>query len=169
MGLTRKQCQMLGIGHLYPGRLTGKGKRRSEPARGKSFGILPEQKEGGPTSWTIIIPGWTPPSLNTLIYSHWAVSRKAKKKAMEQVAGCCLEAGVTRAIGRRRVAIIVFAGRRSHRLDGDNVPKSILDGMKHIGAIIDDNCDWCELVPAQVCVSKQKRTVILLDEIGGTP
>lgn len=28
MGLTRKQCQMLGIGHLYPGRLTGQGKRR---------------------------------------------------------------------------------------------------------------------------------------------
>lgn len=169
MHLTKKQCEALGIGKLFPKtktKVAAKGKRKPAHVRKESFCILAAGQSSGATSWTIEIPGWTPPSLNSLLYKHWSVARRTKRAAMDVVAGSCLEAGVTRAIRRRRVSIAVTVKQRSHMLDGDNVPKSVLDAMKHAGAIVDDSAEWCELAPVEVRVGDRRGTVIFLEELG---
>jgi Holliday junction resolvase RusA-like endonuclease len=152
---------------LYPTarRSGGGGPRRPAHERGKGLGILPSYRDGDPTSWEIIIPGWTPPSLNSLLYRHWSVARKTKQKAMDQVAACCLEAGVTRAIGKRRVAITVTVGQLSHRQDADNVSKAILDGLKHAGALVDDGPDWCDQTTPCVVLGDHRGTKIRIEDI----
>lgn len=178
MGLTKKQCEALGLGHLFPtatgpglarGEAKPKPKSESDLPQGLGLKLLPPAQAGGPRSWTIEIPGWTPPSLNSLLYAHWTTARRTKQKAMATVAACCLETRVTRATGRRRVAITVTVKQSSHMLDADNVPKSILDGLTHVGALVDDRSEWCELVAPRVTVGPQKKTVIVLEEIGEVP
>jgi hypothetical protein len=166
MGWTRKQCEALGLGHLFPSKGPKvEGKRGPVPKDASGLSLLPYATPDDPRAWLIVIPKWTPPSLNSFLSSHWAARRKSKGAAMALVGACCFQAGVTRATGRRRVSIVVTVNHRSHRFDSDNVPKAILDGLKHAGALVDDGPDWCECVPPEVVVGTDKGTVIRLEEL----
>jgi hypothetical protein len=168
MGWSYKEACRHGVGHLHPlapgnRPATNAAKRKAQelaesnarPAPGPSAVDCP-----GP--WTITIERWTPPSVNRLLTSHWAVAAKLKKTAAELIA---YEArNVPRATGKRRVSMSLTIPHGGHRLDPDNAWKAVLDALKHAGMILDDGADQCEL--GSVVVAKgQRSTAIMLEEV----
>lgn len=113
--------------------------------------------------WEVVIPGWCPPSLNRLLRRHWSVVSRAKREAEGKVAGACAAAGVHRAMGRRRVSLSVFRADGKHA-DGDNLWKSILDGLVKVGALVDDGPRWLEAGP-YLAAPGETRTVIAIEDL----
>jgi Holliday junction resolvase RusA-like endonuclease len=116
-------------------------------------------------AWTVEIPGWTPPSLNRLLYKHWSLTRRLKRKAMDTVHLACRVAEVPPATGKRRVSITVTTPNRAHFMDVDNIPKTVLDGLRQAGAILDDKAEFCALGLVQALKGREKGTVIILEDL----
>lgn len=119
------------------------------------------------TRWEIAIAGWVPPSLNRLVYRHWAAARRIKKAAMEVVILHCHVAGVPRATGRRRVSVAVTVKQKSHAIDPDNALKVLLDALVRAGVLVDDSARWCELGPVTVAVGAKGTRLTVEDLEGG--
>src|SRR5690242_6557678 len=88
-----------------------------------------------PGRWEIVIAGWTPPSLNKVLWSHWAKVARIKKEAETEIEAGCLFAGVKRAARKRRVTMTVTIHRGRCGLDDDNAWKAVLDGLVKAGAL----------------------------------
>ncbi len=117
------------------------------------------------TTWRVEIPGWLPPSVNTLLTRHWAAAGKLKKRAYRVVSVACLVAQVPKAKGKRRVSIVATMGPRGRLRDADGLWKVILDALKACGAIVDDGPRWVELGQIWVERAKERSTCITLEDI----
>jgi Holliday junction resolvase RusA-like endonuclease len=139
-------------------------------------------------TYRLEIPGWTPVSLNQLVYRHWSIARKKKRETEDRVALELMVAGipqvavsgsersVRRKLGlpdflpaidpkpmRRRVRLTVRC-QDGQQLDGDNVPKALLDGMVKGGFLVDDSAEWLEM--ERVSIERgEKGTVIEITDL----
>jgi len=115
--------------------------------------------------WTVVMDGWTPPTVNALMRGHWATRARIKKAAVNRVVAAMRAAGVPAATGKRRVTIAVEYGNRGHLSDPDNVPKAVLDGLKRAAVLIDDTAEWCDCPTATVARGDGKRTTLVIEDI----
>jgi hypothetical protein len=121
---------------------------------------------GPPGRWTVEIPGYLPTYDNILINSHWAKANRLKARDKRAIGLACLAAGVTRAVGRRRVLIRLCSPRYAHahqRPDPYAAHKSTLDALAACDALVDDATEWVEAPPA-TCEAGRKATVIELED-----
>ncbi len=114
--------------------------------------------------YTVTIPKWHPTSLNKLLSLHWARRTKAKQSDYDLVAWYCNEALVPKATGKRRIGLRLILGKGSRAPDPDNMLKVLLDALVACGRLVDDNRQYCELLPAEF-ERGERATVITLEDV----
>lgn len=113
-----------------------------KPARAaKAPGGLALLPEGPGGAWAVEIPGWRPAFASEL-KCHPMIAARLKKRDARVVAKACRVYGVTRPVGRRKVAFLIV-NRYGGFPDPDAPLKSGLDALKTAGAIVDDSDRWC--------------------------
>ncbi|MBY0527335.1 MAG: hypothetical protein K2R98_28320 [Gemmataceae bacterium] len=75
---------------------------------------------------------------------HRIAASRRKRQDKEMVGTYSRIAGVPKAVGRRRVSLVVTLSRRQKRGDDDNWWKSLLDALVAAGQLVDDSPDWLE-------------------------
>jgi hypothetical protein len=125
VGLSAWDALRIGAWHLHP-----------------KFGGPPESPSPG--TWVVRFNDWHPTRLNELLGNSRAAGRKKKKDREVLVAGFH---EVPKASVKRRVYLRITLGPGQHGGDVDAYWKTVLDGLKHAGAIVDDRQKWCEIVP----------------------
>lgn len=114
----------------------------------------------------ITIGGWHPARLNQWDGRHWAVRAKAKQDDRIVIdLACRANALVTQATGKRRVSLEIVLGPRQRGCDPDAYWKSLLDGLKHAGAILDDRKECVELGTVTYSRGPRKATKITLEDV----
>jgi len=111
--------------------------------------------------YEIIIPDWHPVSANKLINSHWAVANKLKKKDKVEIRYASNH--IPKALGKRRVELIIELGKGQRALDPDNYQKSLGDALVAAGLLVNDSHKWVVWMPVQYERGKKKTTVRLYD------
>lgn len=116
------------------------------------------------TTWTLNIPGWRPCSLNDMT-GYWGKRHKIKAKDRDVIGLAVLACGIPKAIGKRRVDLLVVypKGARSH--DPDAFFKSANDALVHSGALRDDTKNYVELGSVEYAKGEVLRTVITLTDL----
>lgn len=117
-----------------------------------------------PTIWTLDIPGWHPNPLNKIM-GHWGKTHKLKSKDRAVITSACMAYGVEKAIGKRRVDLLVVypKGKRSH--DKDAWWKSLCDALVCSGALRDDTMNYVEHGVVEYAKGESLRTVITLTDL----
>lgn len=111
----------------------------------------------------IKINGWHPTRLNKLL-GDWRRSSRLKKSDRDNIALEMRRHGVVPATGCRRVRLEIVLGPRQRGGDPDAYWKSLLDGLKACGAIVDDRPGCVEL--GEVTYSRgAKGCVIILADV----
>jgi hypothetical protein len=122
--------------------------------------------EAPPRRWTMEIPGWAPTLDNRLVYAHWSVARRRKRRDAEVVGMAALVYGVPRATGRRRLRLTIRG--RFGRFPDDPAPlKSLWDALVKNGLLVDDSREWLEMAWPPTFERGPKRTVIELEDVEG--
>lgn len=127
----------------------GIAKRARRPRASARKASVPMVPPGQPGAWTVTIRRWHPTKVNDLVNAHWGQRSRMKLADLETVAAACLEAGVRRAAGQRRVALTIVLAKGQRAGDPDAYHKSLNDALVRCGALRDDSRTWCELVPVQ--------------------
>lgn len=86
----------------------------------------------------VTIPNFRPTSLSTLMHIFWRKAAKIKDQEKARISQALKAAGVTGAIGRRRLHMIIQLGPRQRMFDDDNPWKGLKDALKTCGAIKED-------------------------------
>jgi Holliday junction resolvase RusA-like endonuclease len=112
----------------------------------------------------ITLEGALPPSMNELLRMHWSKARKIGK-TYEALIAYQGGARIPRAEPgeKRSVRIDLFKGTRGKPDDPSNLDgraKLILDAMKRLGLIHDDDAEHCELVIVEHMKSSERLTRI---------
>lgn len=107
------------------------------------------------------------PSLNKYAFSHWRTQYRDKQEWYVALMAAARLANATKATGKRRVTVVRH-GRRL--LDIDNAIgglKPILDGMRKLELLVDDDRHNLELVMLQTQVKSAKdvHTVITIEDL----
>jgi hypothetical protein len=113
-------------------------------------------------AWTIQIGNWRPTLVNELL-CHPHKAARLKRSDADLIAGACLQTGVPKAIGPRRVRLTI-AQPGGRRPDPDGVWKSLLDGLVQARMLIDDSAQHCTCVPP-VFRKGPKETIVELEDI----
>ncbi len=122
--------------------------------------------------WSVNIPGWTPPSLNTILGKHWSIRTRIKRACEDMVAIYVRDVPkVTEAYQpRRRLLVTVRWVRKGKLPDPDNLLKVLLDSVKKCGRIVDDSVEFLEC-PMPVVVRCEKgqlpSTTLIFSDIEG--
>lgn len=112
-------------------------------------------------TWTFRVPGYLPPTLNTLLRRHWTYRRRAQKECSQLVACYARQAGVPAAAGRRRVTLAFSSPRPP--ADPDARLKLLLDALVACGALADDSPRLCEPAPPLSLKGPRGVTITLED------
>ena len=70
-----------------------------------------------------------------------------------------------KAKGRRRVSVVILNSHGGHTVDADNCLKSLLDGLKKCGQIIDDSDKHLELGKVSSILGQTNSTIITIEEL----
>jgi hypothetical protein len=119
--------------------------------------------------WVLVLPGWRPPSTNSVMGRCWQAAHRAKKRMAKLLGDCARLARVPPAAGRRRLSAVVTLGPRQKRMDPDNVCKLLFDSCKRAGIIRDDSERWLEwggLVYSPVRGARPE-TLLVIEEVDG--
>lgn len=109
----------------------------------------------------IIIPNFHPARLNQLIGCyHWSKAHKLKKSDAKMIAAYSRH--VEKAVGKRKVKLIVTMGPRMRCPDVDSFWKSTLDALVQCKLLVDDSPKWCEIMPVIYERGQAKGTIIRL-------
>lgn len=106
--------------------------------------ILDPARTHGHARFEVTIRGFHPTRLNVLKSAHWGTASKLKRSDAEIIGGELKRAGVTGAIGKRRMGLVIVLGPGQRGGDPDAYDKSARDGLKRCGALKDDNRQWLE-------------------------
>lgn len=114
----------------------------------------------------LVIPEASP-SLNKYAFRHWRVQHGDKKRWGQMLAVAALGARAPKAIGKRRLTVERH-GRR--KLDVDNFAgglKPIIDGLKKLQLIVDDDDAHLELALKQerIIGAQRPHTVLILEDV----
>lgn len=119
----------------------------------------------GGARFEVAIPGFHPTRLNVLKGCHWGKAGRMKRSDAEVIGGTLKKAGVTGAIGRRRMGLVIVLGPGQRGGDPDAYDKSARDALKRCGALKDDNRQWLEPLPTRYERSSTRSTRIILEDI----
>lgn len=93
------------------------------------------------TRYRIFIPDWHPSSTNKLLENRWSAARKKKVDAKMIWVYC---SRIPKATQRRFLSVALLINGKGRSPDPDNITKSLFDGLKQCGMIIDDSEKWLE-------------------------
>lgn len=152
--------------------------RRSDATPAPALAPAPAGAGSAGKVHVLEIPDWCPTTQNRWSGRHWAVRRKYKELDRRTIAAFCYLQDIPRATGPRRVDLAVTmappkrdpAGRllpgTSNVLpDPDNLFKSLLDGLKRAGRLLDDRGRLCVLGTPTVVEGPRTRTVVRLTDL----
>lgn len=115
---------------------------------------------------TIIIPDWTPPSVNLILGRHPKAGHKIKREAYNLVAGYCIQQGVpVSGLRKRRVSLDITFGRKGRFPDKSNLWKILLDGLVDCHRLMDDSQDYCEEGEITFQRGDKRQTIIILEDV----
>lgn len=151
---------------IDPDKLRGTPKEKAE----KKVKALPahcilDHHDGIMRRHEVKIEGWHPTKLNTLKAVHWAVEGRMKYADACVIGGELRRSGVLRGMTRRRVGLVIVLEKGQRGGDGDAYWKSLLDGLKRCGALVDDNRQHCELSVVQYERQSIMSTRIILEDL----
>lgn len=114
----------------------------------------------------LVVPEATP-SLNKYAYRHWRVQHRDKQRWYLMLLAASRIAKAEKATGKRRLTVERHGKRK---LDPDNCVgglKIVIDGLKELGLLVDDDDDHVELVCKQerLVGAQRPHTVFLLEDI----
>src|SRR4051812_23593183 len=102
--------------------------------------------------------------VNELMYSvRSRILLKSRDRAHVRLA--CYNASIPRAVGKRRVSLLISLAPRRKSPDPDSWWKSLLDALVQAGALVDDSDDWCECGPVIYEHGTRSGMVITLEDI----
>ncbi len=92
----------------------------------------------------LVLPGYTPVSVNRLLSGHWAKAKRVKDADRELVRHFCGEQGLLGSgTGKpRRIHLHVTLARGQRAPDPDNCWKVLIDSLVHAGVLQDDAPRW---------------------------
>lgn len=93
----------------------------------------------------LVIDRWRPLRLNEMLYRNRYVVARRKKADQHMIAVEALRQAVPKATGPRRVSIHVALSTRQNAVDPDAYWKSLNDGLKSCGLLVDDSAAYCTL------------------------
>lgn len=111
--------------------------------------------------FTIYIERWHPTTINKLLGSHFGMRHKMKKVDAEMIAAYSRH--VPKAVGKRKVEIMIYVEGKGRRADPDAYFKSTLDALVKNRLLTDDNSQGCELLPLQIHNGKQATMIRLYE------
>lgn len=119
--------------------------------------------EVSPGRWLVEIRGWCPASDNVRAkgVKAWCRAKKADREVIRD--WLCEYARVPRATGKRRVT--VWLAKKGPRPDGQNLWKSLADGLTNTGLLVDDGPDWLEAGPIVVERGAVTETTLLIEDL----
>lgn len=127
--------------------------------------VLDRATSHGGARFEVTIHGFHPTRLNVLKSAHWAKSGRLKYSDAEIIGGELRRAGVTGAIGKRRLCLVIVLGPGRRAPDPDAHFKSALDGLVRCGALKDDNRKWLDLMPTRYERQSSPSTRIIIEDI----
>jgi Holliday junction resolvase RusA-like endonuclease len=119
--------------------------------------------------WELVVPGWRPPSLNSVRGRHFSAEHRAKKAAAEALGVAKALARCPDAEGRRRVRVVVTLGPRMRPHDGDNPLKILWDALTRAHLIVDDSAkhlEWLGLTYSPTRAARPE-TLLVIEEVDG--
>ena len=116
--------------------------------------------------WRVTVPRWHPTPLNKLLKMHHMAAHRAKKGDMQMVA--VYGRHVPKAVGKRRVRLILRLKKGQRGVDPDAPLKVALDALVAAGLLTDDNRQGVELAPVHYERGTETDwgTVIVLEDLG---
>lgn len=114
--------------------------------------------------WTVTIPNYVPVSLNRLTRGRIRDRIRLGKLQRAVVSAYCLLERVPKALGRRRVRLLVTQ-RRGRLADPDNLLKAMLDSLVGCDMLRDDSARWCEWEMPVVQRGLCDETTIILEDL----
>jgi hypothetical protein len=87
----------------------------------------------------LVIDGWHPARLNQLVGCHWGTRSKRKRVDREVIALEALAQKIPKAMGKRRVSLVLTLAPRQRAGDLDAYWKSLLDALVVAGLLVDDS------------------------------
>jgi hypothetical protein len=116
----------------------------------------------------LVIEGWHPCRLNQLVGCHWGTRSKRKRLDREVIALEALVQKIPKALGKRRISLVLTLAPRQRAGDPDSAWKSLLDALVAAGLLVNDSHLWCELGEVRFERGKAQRTVIVLTDLAGS-
>jgi hypothetical protein len=116
----------------------------------------------------LVIPNWTPATLNQLTRGRFSDRVKLAKADKEMVGTYFKMSDIPGATTPRRVSLKITVGPGERRCDPDGLWKSSLDALKACGAIVNDSAVWVQLggiewERAETMAGRQ--TLIILEDL----
>lgn len=113
---------------------------------------------------TLAIPDFHFQPLNQLL-GHWAQRSRRKKLDREMVAGYALNAQIPKAVGRRKVSLVITLAPKQRAADPDAPLKSCLDALTHAGLLRNDSRQWVEIGSITFERGPCRATAIILEDV----
>lgn len=140
--------------------------RRTAP-RYDRVRLLPVEGTGN-ERFVVFVADWHPAPLNSFVGSNHMKAARLKKRDAGIVCGALWAAGVTRAICRRRLELVIHLGPGQRGCDPDAYFKSLNDGLQLCGALVQDSRHGVELPPVEFAKgSGGMGTTIILTDLSG--
>ena len=114
---------------------------------------------------TLTIPDWHPPKANHYRGRHWSAEHKAKRACAEFIALYAAQAGIPRAISKRRVHPAITLGPRDRQPDDDAFDKVLYDALVRCGLLLDDGPALCERCRIVFWRGRRRATTIYLEDM----
>ncbi len=111
--------------------------------------------------YEIKIDNYHPTRLNQLMNVHWSVANKKKKADTLMISACSQH--IPKALGKRRVELIIEMGSKQRCADVDAFWKVVLDSLVRCRLLVDDHPKHCEIMPVQFPRGKKSTTIRLHD------
>jgi hypothetical protein len=163
--ITRAIAARLGLDYaalLAQARATG---RRVAPSVVLPGEPVLGQVERGPGWWSVQVVDWRPATLNELMSGRRTCMRLKKRDRLVLCAMFEQAVEVPPATGKRRVSLRIVLPRGQRRFDKDAFWKSLLDGLTHAGALVDDRPDYCEPGTVEYARDERLETTIRLEDV----
>ena len=117
-----------------------------------------------PGRYEVVIPGWRPPSLNSLMRGNLRARMRIEKGCHRVVGQACREQGVPPATARRRVSLSIGLGPGQREFDRDSPYKALFDSLVACKALVSDRVAGVEIGYLEFYRARQGITTIILEE-----